>query len=146
MITYLLEFIEHVDNWAHIDTIITYNKVKRLQFEVLYPLIKHTRNSDLEFVCRFYYVAFIMYRMRVELYDDFLGSIKDSEKYYTRMAITWVLSEMFPQSDDKILNYLANSSLSKTTKLKTIQKIKESRKTTDIQREKLEKLRNEIKA
>jgi methionine salvage enolase-phosphatase E1 len=61
------------------------------------------------------------------------------------MAISWVLSEMFPQSEDKILNYLAHSSLSKKTKLKTIQKIKESRKTTDTQREKLEKLRSEIK-
>ena len=146
LINYLLEFIKHIDNWAHIDVIFTYDKVKRLQFEVLYPLIKHTRDSDLEFVNRFYYVAFIMYKARVELYDDFLASIKDSEKYYTFMAIAWVISEMFPQSDDKILKYLKDSSLSKKTKLKTIQKIKESRKTTDIQREKLEKLRSEIKS
>lgn len=145
LITYLLEFIKHADNWAHIDVIFTYDKVKRLPFEVLYPLIKHTRNSDLEFVSRFYYVAFIMYRARVELYDDFLASIKESNNYYTLMAIAWVLSEMFPQSDDKILSYLGSSSLSKTTKLKTIQKIKESRKTTEVQHEKLEKLRNEIK-
>jgi hypothetical protein len=48
-------------------------------------------------------------------------------------------------NDDKILNYLVTSSLSKTTKFKTIQKIKESRKTTDLQREKLENLRREIK-
>jgi hypothetical protein len=86
-----------------------------------------------------------MYKGRVELYDAFLASIKDSEKYYTFMAIAWVISEMFPQSDEKILSYLASSSLSKTTKLKTIQKIKESRKTTDAQREKLEKLRSDIK-
>jgi hypothetical protein len=52
---------------------------------------------------------------------------------------------MFPQSDDKILSFLKKSSLSTTTKLKTIQKIKESRKTTEAQREKLEKLRSEIK-
>jgi hypothetical protein len=145
LIAYLLEFIKHADNWAHIDAIFTYDKVKHLQFEVLYPLIKHIRNSDLEFVNRFYYVAFIMYKARIELYDDFLASIKDSEKHYTLMAIAWVISEMFPQSDDKILSYLASSSLSKTTKLKTIQKIKESRKTTDAQREKLESLRAEIK-
>jgi hypothetical protein len=145
LITYLLRFIKHADNWAHIDAIFTYNKVKRLQYEALFPFIKHTRDSDLEFVSRFYYVAFIMYKARVELYDDFLASIKDSEKYYTQMAIAWVISEMFPQSDDKILSYLECSSLSKTTKLKTIQKIKESRKTTDAQREKLEKLRSEIK-
>ena len=145
LINYLLEFIKHVDNWAHIDSIFTYDKVKRLQFEVLFPLIKHTRDSDLEFVSRFYYVAFIMYKSREELYDDFLNSIKDSEKYYTLMAIAWVISEMFPQSDDKILRYLENSLLSQKIKLKTIQKIKESRKTTDVQREKLEKLRSEIK-
>ncbi|MDR0305731.1 MAG: hypothetical protein LBI42_02720 [Chitinispirillales bacterium] len=145
LITYLLKFIKHADNWAHIDAIFTYDKVKRLEFEVLFPLIQHTRNSDLEFVSRFYYVAFIMYKTRVELYDDFLASIKDSEKYYTQMAIAWVISEMFPQSDDKILRYLENSSLSKTTKLKTVRKIKESRKTTDAQREKLENLRNKIK-
>ena len=145
LIAYLLEFIKHADNWAHIDAIFTYDKVKKLQYETLYPLIEHTRDSDLEFVSRFYYVAFIMYKSRVELYDDFLKSIKNSEKYYTLMAIAWVISEMFPQSDDKILRYLENSLLSKTTKLKTIQKIKESRKTTDAQREKLEKLRREIK-
>jgi hypothetical protein len=145
LIAYLLEFIQHADNWAHIDSIFTYDKVKRLQFETMYPLIKHTRDSDLEFVSRFYYVSFIMYKERVEWYDDFLASIKDSEKYYTLMAIAWVISEMFPQSNDKILRYLENASLSKTTKLKTIQKIKESRKTTDVQREKLEKLRGEIK-
>jgi hypothetical protein len=146
LVAYLLEFIKHADNWAHIDSIFTYAKVKRLPFEVLYPLIKHTRNSDLEFVSRFYYVAFIMYKARVELYDDFLASIKDSGKYYTLMAIAWVISEMFPQSDVQILSYLSHSPLSKKTKLKTIQKIKESRKTTDAQREKLEKLRSEIKA
>ena len=43
------------------------------------------------------------------------------------------------------LNHLKSSSLSTTTKLKAIQKIKESRKTTEAQREKLEKLRYEIK-
>jgi methionine salvage enolase-phosphatase E1 len=86
-----------------------------------------------------------MYKGRVELYDDFLASIKDSEKHYTRMAIAWVISEMFPYDDAKILNYLEKSSLSKTTKLKTIQKIKESRKTTEIQREKLEELRLKVK-
>jgi len=145
LINYLLEFIKHVDNWAHLDSIFTYNKVKRLQYEVLFPLIKHTRDSDLEFVSRFYYVAFIMYKSRVELYDDFLKSIKNSENYYTLMAIAWVISEMFPQSDDKILKFLKNSSLLKNIKLKTIQKIKESRKTTDVQREKLEALRSEIK-
>jgi len=116
-----------------------------MKFEEFYPQIKHTRDSDSEFVSRFYYVAFIMYKAQVELYDDFLASIKDSEKYYTRMAIAWVISEMFPQSDDKILSFLKNSSLSITTKLKAIQKIKESRKTTEAQREKLEKLRSEIK-
>ena len=145
LINYLLEYIKYVDNWAHTDVVFGYDKIKKLQYETLFPQIKHTRDSDLEFVARFYYVTFIMYKARVELYDDFLASIKDSEKYYTRMAIAWVISEMFPQSDDKILNYLKKSSLSTTTKLKTIQKIKESRKTTDIQREKLEKLRSEIK-
>jgi len=145
LISYLLGFVKHADNWAHVDAIFTYDKVKRLRFEVLYPLIKHTRDSDLEFVCRFYYVAFIMYKARVELYDDFLATIKDSDKYYTLMAIAWVLSEMFPQSDDKILRFLESAQLSKTTQLKTIRKIKESRKTTDAQREKLEKLRREIK-
>ena len=144
LITYLLEFIKHVDNWAHIDAIFTYDKVKRLQYEVLFPLIKHTRNSELEFVNRFYYVAFIMYKSRVELYDNFLVSIKDSELHYVRMAIAWVISEMFPQSDDKILKYLESSSLSKSTKLKTIQKIKESKKTTDVQVQKLEELRKKI--
>jgi len=145
LIKYLLEYIKHVDNWAHTDVIFGYDKIKKLKFEEFFPQIKHTRDSDLEFVARFYYVAFILYKARVELYDDFLASIKDSEKYYTRMAIAWVISEMFPQADDKILNYLKNSSLSQTTKLKTIQKIKESRKTTDAQREKLENLRSEIK-
>jgi hypothetical protein len=145
LIKYLLKYIKHVDNWAHTDVIFGYDKVKKLKFEEFYPLIKHTRDSDLEFVNRFYYIVFIMYKARVELYDDFLASIKDSEKYYTRMAIAWVISEMFPQSDDKILSYLKNSSLSTTTKLKTIQKIKESRKTTEVQREKLEKLRSEVK-
>jgi len=145
LIKYLLEYIKHVDNWAHIDVIFSYDKVKKLRFEEFYLLIKHTRDSDLEFESRFYYVAFIMYKERVELYDDFLATIKDSEKYYTRMAIAWVISEMFPQSNDKILTYLKNSSLSSTTKLKAIQKIKESRKTTEAQREKLEKLRYEIK-
>jgi hypothetical protein len=86
-----------------------------------------------------------MYKARVELYDDFLESIKDSEQYYTQMAIAWVISEIFPQSDDKILRYLDKSSLSKKTKLKAIQKIKESRKTTETQVQKLEELRTKIK-
>ncbi len=145
LIAYLLKYMQHVDNWAHTDMIFVYNKIKKLEFEEFFPLIKHTRDSELEFVARFYYVAFILYKARVELYDNFLASIKDSEKYYIRMAIAWVISEMFPQADDKILNYLRTSLLSQTTKLKTIQKIKESRKTTDEQRKKLEHLRSEIK-
>lgn len=145
LIAYLLEFIPHVDNWAHIDVIFSYNEVKKLPYELLFPLIKHTRDADLEFVRRFYYVAFIIYKARLELYDDFLASIQDSEAYYTRMAIAWVISEMFPQSNDKILKYLDTSSLSKTTKLKTIQKIKESKKTTELQVQKLEELRAKLK-
>jgi 3-methyladenine DNA glycosylase AlkD len=145
LITYLLEFIPQVDNWAHIDAIFTYKEVKKLPYELLFPLIKHTRDADLEFVRRFYYVAFIMYKARVELYDDFLISIRDNEAYYTRMAIAWVISEMFPQSNEQILEYLHKSPLSKITKLKAIQKIKESKKTTELQLEKLEELRAAIK-
>jgi 3-methyladenine DNA glycosylase AlkD len=145
LIKYLLEFIQQVDNWAHIDSIDSYNKVKKLPYELFFPLIEHTRHSEMEFVSRFYYVSFIRYKARVELYDSFLASILDSDKYYTRMAIAWVLAEMFTQDDDKILTYLRTSSLSKTTKLKAIQKIKESRKTTAEQLEKLEALRAEIK-
>lgn len=145
LIKYLLEFIEHVDNWAHIDGINGYEKVKRIPYETLYPQIKHTRDSELEFVARFYYVSFINYKARTELYDDFLATVKDSDKYYTMMGIAWVISEMFPQADKKILRYLADCPLSKKTKLKAIQKIKESRKTTDAQRERLEELRRKIK-
>jgi 3-methyladenine DNA glycosylase AlkD len=145
MIAYLLEFIKHVDNWAHCDAIYTYDKAKKLKFEEFFPQIKHLRDSDLEFESRFYYVAFIIYKARVELFDDFLANIKDSEKHYIRMAIAWVISEMFPYADDKILKYIDKSSLSKTTKLKTLQKIKESRKTTDVQIQKIETLRTKIK-
>ncbi|MDR2963260.1 MAG: DNA alkylation repair protein [Bacteroidales bacterium] len=145
LIDYVLEFIPNVDNWAHIDAIFTYNKVKRLPFELLFPKIRHTRNSEHEFVSRFYYVAFIMYKQRTELYADFLKTITESEKHYTFMAIAWVISELFPQSDVQILDYLRTAPLSKKTKLKAIQKIKESRKTTPAQRELLEELRVIVK-
>jgi len=145
LINYMLDFVYQVDNWAHVDAIFTFKKVKKLKHEEFFPQIKHTRDSDLEFVARFYYVAFIMYKARVELYDEFLAGIKDSEKYYVRMAIAWVISEMFPQDNDKILKYLYDAPLSKKTKMKTIQKIKESRRTTEAQRERLEFLKVRIK-
>jgi len=144
LISYLLNFITHVDNWAHIDTLITVPKIKKIPFETLYPMIKQTRDSHLEFVVRFYYVAFIMYRSRVELYNAFLATIKNSEQHYVIMAIAWVISELFLFQEYQILDFLASSPLSLKIKLTAIQKIKESKKTSALQKEKLELLKKRI--
>ena len=101
-------------------------------------------NSKEEFFVRFA-VIMLLHNFINDLYIDEvinnLDKIKNND-YYAEMAIAWTLAEIGTKYYDKIVIYLkSNNHLSLFTYNKTIQKMIESRKINNNQKEELKRLK-----
>ena len=70
-----------------------------------------------------------------------LDSIK-SDKYYAQMAIAWTMAEIGIKYNDKAMRYLKNkNNLDDFTYNKTLQKMIESYRIKEVQKEELRKMK-----
>lgn len=140
----LLEnFIPKINNWAICDTtvanlkIINNNKEKTLKF------IEKYLKSNNEFEVRFALIVLLDYFIEKEYLNYIFTSVEKIklDKYYVKMAIAWLLSICYIKYKEETLTFLNNTNLDKWTFNKTIQKIIESRRINDKEKEKLKKLK-----
>lgn len=139
---YIEKYIPLIDNWAICDTFVAGLKIK--EKEKFYNFItKYLDNKNSEFEIRFGLVALLDYfidQTHLQEIFKFTEKIK-KEKYYIEMAIAWLISICYIKFSKETLKYLKSNTLSDFVYNKSIQKIIESTRVSQEEKEKLRKMK-----
>lgn len=134
---YIDFFVPKINCWSICDSFCSTLKfVNKNKYET-YDYLKKYRNSYKEYDNRFITVMYMTYFSDENyIYDilEYFNNVK-SQEYYSQMAIAWALSKFYFEFNDLINKYLLDCNLSDFTYNKTIQKIIESKKITNSQKE-----------
>lgn len=141
---YMKKFIPKMDSWAMTDTFTPTLKVKDKELENYWNFVIPYTKSKKEFEVRFAIISMLDYYIREEYVEkviETLNSIKH-DGYYVKMAIAWTLAEIGIKFNDILMNYLnSENNLDKFTFNKTLQKMIESYRISDKQKDILRKMK-----
>lgn len=144
-IKYLDNYIPKINNWAICDTVCSSFKLKEEELSVIWNYLLLYQHSTKEFELRFMIVMMIEHFML----DDYISEIFkiiDAVKvdyYYTNMAIGWLISIAFIKYRKQTLDYLNNNNLSLFTYQKALQKIIESNKVNNQDKNMIQKMKKQ---
>ena len=141
-LTYIKEFIPYIDNWAVCDIFVAGLKIK--EKEKFYNFIqKYLENNKTEFEIRFGLVSLLDYYIDKEHIQE-IFKITDKikrDEYYIEMAIAWLISICYIKFPKETEEYLNNNKLSDFAYNKSIQKIIESTRINQEEKNKLRKMK-----
>ena len=132
-IKYFNKFIKKIDSWAICDTVCASMKIVKKNKEKFYKEIEKYLKSKEEYIVRVGIILLLDHYIDDD-YIDKIFKITDSinrEEYYINMAIAWLISVCFIKCKDKTYKYLKNNKLDKFTYNKAIQKMIESYRVED---------------
>lgn len=139
VLVYIKEFVPTIDNWAVCDCFCCSLKITNKNLDTVWDFIAPYFKSDKEFEIRFAYVMLLNYYLQDEYIDKVLKLVDDfkDDRYYSRMAVAWLVSIAYIKYPQKLGKYLKKSKLDNWTYNKSIQKICESLKVNKETKEKL---------
>lgn len=144
-IEYLDFFVPKIDNWAVCDITCSSFKFKKEELPTIWKYILKYQKSKNEFELRFMVVMMMDYFLLDEYIDEVL-TIIDKIKvdyYYTNMAISWLISIAFVKYRDKTIKYLKNNNLSTFTYQKSLQKIIDSYRVSQKDKDMIRKMKKQ---
>lgn len=132
-----------VDNWAVCDTACsTFAQIKKHREEFLPVITEFLSGGD--FDRRLGYVMLLDYYVDKE-YAPYIfaacDEVKEADGYYVKMAVSWLISVCYVKIKDETEEYFTRHKLDKFTFNKAIQKITESFRVADSDKEKLKKMK-----
>lgn len=141
------EFTDEIDNWAVCDLFCGALKSCQSHKELYLPLIRDLIEDDNPYKVRFAVVMLLAYFMEREDLDESLYLFERGvrEHYYTEMGIAWGVATAFSHHSAIVKGWLENSPLPSKIKLMAIQKIRDSRRTPEEDREWAANLRKRIR-
>lgn len=139
---FLKQNIYHIDSWAITDSNYKYLEFKEFNEELVF--IKKFISSKDEFMIRLGYLILFKY-LKEENLDIIFSLLKNSDLYYVYMIEAWLIQTIFVKYPRKTYIFLENSDLSKKIKLKTISKICDSYRVDKEYKDKVKKLRENLK-
>lgn len=144
---YLEKFIPKIDSWAVCDIVCSSLKLAKKYQKEMWEFLETYIKSDKEFEIRFVVVMYLDYFLNDEYIDRVIKNISKikSDKYYVQMAIAWLLAESFIKQKEKTNEYLKNNKLDNFTHNKAIQKIIDSYRVSQEDKEFVRTLRRKAK-
>ncbi len=109
----------------------------------MYEFLQSYLVSDREYELRFAAVVLMQYYITEDYIDtvlDWYGKIC-VDAYYVKMAVAWGLSVCFVKFRDKTLAFLQNCDIDRFTYNKAIQKIRESYRVSEEDKEMLKEMK-----
>ncbi len=140
---YLTNFIPKINNWAVCDVTCSGLKFIKNNKKNFLEFLKKYLKSEKEFELRFAIVILLDYYIEDDYIDEVLNIIDNisHEGYYVKMAQAWAISICYIKQSKKTMQYLKQSKLDDFTYNKAIQKIRESYRVTDKEKEMLKKMK-----
>ena len=141
---YIKLFVPRIDSWAISDTFVPTLKVKGKDLEAYWNFILPYTKSEKEFDVRFAIISILDYYL-TETYIDEVISILDNinnEGYYVKMGVAWTIAEIAIKFNEKAMRYLnGKNNLDKFTYNKSLQKMIESYRISNEQKQILKKMK-----
>lgn len=131
------KFITEINNWGVCDSFISNLKIIKKNKEYFFPLVKLMGESNNQWEIRFSLVCLLSYYIEKEYLEEIFkicSGVKNKE-YYVQMAQGWLISVLFVKFRDETLEYLKNNTLDSWVQNKGIQKIRESYRVSDEDKE-----------
>ncbi|MEG1548140.1 MAG: DNA alkylation repair protein [Clostridia bacterium] len=140
---YIKWFVPKINNWAICDTFCSSVKGVIRQPCITYGMLLSYINSSSEYDVRFAIVMLMNYFFIPEYIDEALALISNvaHDGYYAKMAAAWALSVCFVKFREKTLTLLHNVRLNDFIYNRTISKICESYRVSDVDKEILRQMR-----
>jgi len=122
------EYIPYISNWALCDSYVANLHIMNKYPNKCLTLAKWCLKHKKEYYKRVGYVLLLNYMIKDEYIDTIfeLCNTNNSNDYYVKMSIAWLISKVYPKYPDKTLEYLKCNKLDNWTQNKAIQKIRES--------------------
>ncbi|MGN1000623.1 MAG: DNA alkylation repair protein [Bacilli bacterium] len=126
-------FVDKMDNWAICDTFCSSIKIKNNEKEIYWEFLMDYCNYTSEFKLRFLFVMLLDYYLDEKYLHKVFEIINniDSDYYYVKMAIAWLLSVSYIKYPKDTLKALKKLNIDTWTYNKTLQKIIESNRISD---------------
>ena len=140
---YLKYFIPMIDNWAVCDGTCAGLKITNKNLDEMWNFLQDYIVSNKEFEIRFVLVMYLDYYTKTKYLKKIFKQIEKikCEEYYVKMAIAWLIAEAFIHNREDTLEYIKKSKLDKWTYNKAIQKIRESYRASNEDKELLNKMK-----
>ena len=138
---YLKRFVPKINSWAVCDTTCSNLKITKKHMQEMWEFLEKYINSKNEYEIRFALVMYLNYFLTDEYIDKILQKIDQitSKEYYVQMAIAWLVSFAYIKQKEKTEKYLLQNNLDEFTQNKAIQKICESYRVSNEDKEKKRK-------
>lgn len=143
ILKYVEKYVPKIDNWAICDIFCAGLKITKKYKKEMWNFIQKYLKSDKEFEIRFAIVMILDYYIDDEyLKENFkiFDNIKH-EGYYVKMAVAWAISMCYVKFPEKTRAFLEHNHLDTFTQNKAIQKIRESYRVSQEEKEELKKLK-----
>lgn len=138
------EFVPKIDSWSINDTFCPSLKLKPKELAPVWEFILPYARSDQEFDVRFAVIMMLDYYITDEYAREVLRQLDAirHEGYYARMAVAWTLAELGVKYNDMTMDYLRGENhLDKFTYNKALQKMRESYRISQAQKEELKRMK-----
>ena len=120
-------FIPKINNWSVCDSVVSSLKITKKNQEIMFNfIIKYVNGS--EFEKRFLLVMVLNYYLDdnyINKVIDIISNIKITD-YYDMMALSWLISKMYINYKDEVIEILQNKNISDEVVNKSISKINDS--------------------
>lgn len=140
-IKYAKKFIPKINNWAVCDLFC--GELRARNLTAWKKMITPFKDKEQEFQARAYFVFGLKYLVKDQFVDEFLENcaLNTNEARYVQMAVAWALCELFVNYRDKTLALFQSDRLDKFTKNTAIDKMRDSLRITDEDKQILKLLR-----
>ena len=136
---YIDDFIPLIDSWAITDSFVPSLKIKEKDLKSVLKYIQNYLKSDKEFYIRFAVIMYLDYFITDEFVDKVIEDLNNisHDGYYVKMGVAWCLCEIGIKYYNKFIYYMKSNDnkLDKFTYNKTIQKMIESYRVTNEQKD-----------
>lgn len=140
---YIKKFVPKIDSWEISDTFVPTLKIKSNYLSEYWNFILQYLYSKNEFEIRFALISILDYFLIDEYIDNVIEILNNinHDGYYVKMAVAWNIAEIAVKFNEKAMNFLKNNNLDKFTYNKAIQKMIESHRIDDKQKNILRKMK-----
>lgn len=133
---FLYDYLCKCDNWALVDSVASTFKLKGIEKQILYDIIKSWRNDEHEYVIRYVLVQSLNAYLDDEHIDDILAYSKaiNADTYQAKMANGWLLATAYIDYPEMVRE--VGKSLDNETFRMTKGKIRDSYRVSKEEKEK----------